>query len=76
MSVPHKGQRMSLRVHLQGSGTEDGNGLVIHVCRFPKIRGTILGVPIIRTIAFLGLKWVPTILGNYHIGLQANRHKR
>ena len=34
---------------------------------FPKIRGTILGVPIIRTIVFWGLYWGPLILGNYHI---------
>ena len=34
---------------------------------FPKIGGTILGVPIIRTIVFLGLYWSPFILGNYHI---------
>ena len=34
---------------------------------FPKIRGTILGVPIIRTIVFRGLYWGPLILGNYHI---------
>ena len=33
---------------------------------FPKIRGTILGVPIIRTIVFWGLYWGPLILGNYH----------
>ena len=31
---------------------------------FPKIRGTILGVPIIRTIVFWGLYWGPHILGN------------
>ena len=31
---------------------------------FPKIRGTILGVPIIRTIVFWGLYWGPLILGN------------
>ena len=38
---------------------------------FPKIRGTILGVPITRTIVFWGLHWGPLILGNYmyHIGL-------
>ena len=36
---------------------------------FPKIRGTILGVPIIRIIVFWGLYWGPLILGNYHIGL-------
>ena len=34
---------------------------------FPKIRGTFLGVPIIRTIVFWGLYWGPLILGNYHI---------
>ena len=34
---------------------------------FPKIRGTILGVPIVRTIVFWGLHWGPLILGNYHI---------
>ena len=34
---------------------------------FPKIRGTILGVPIIRTIVYWGLYWGPLILGNYHI---------
>ena len=34
---------------------------------FPKIGGTILGVPIIRTIVYLGLYWGPLILGNYHV---------
>ena len=34
---------------------------------FPKIRGTFLGVPIIRIIIFWGLYWGPHILGNYHI---------
>ena len=34
---------------------------------FPKIRGTILGVPIIKIIVFWGLYWGPFILGNYHI---------
>ena len=32
-----------------------------------KIRGTFLGVPIIRIIEFWGLYWGPLILGNYHI---------
>ena len=36
---------------------------------FPKIRGTISGVPIIRTIVFWGLYWGPLILGNYHVWL-------
>ena len=35
----------------------------------PKIRDTILGVPIIRIIVFWGLYWGSLILGNYHIGL-------
>ena len=34
---------------------------------FPKIRGTFLGVPIIRTIVYWGLYWGPPILGNYHM---------
>ena len=34
---------------------------------FPKIRGTLLGVPIIRTVIFLGLYWGPLVLGNYHL---------
>ena len=34
---------------------------------FPKIRGTILGVPIIRTIVFWGLYWGSLILGNYQV---------
>ena len=34
---------------------------------FPKIRGTFLGVPIIRTIVFWGLYWGPPFLGNYQI---------
>ena len=34
---------------------------------FPKIRGTFLGVPIIRIIIFWGLYWGPSILGNYHL---------
>ena len=34
---------------------------------FPKIRGTILGVPIRRTIVYWGLYWGPPISGNYHM---------
>ena len=36
--------------------------------RFSKIRGTFLGVPIMRIIVFWGLYWGPLILGNYQIG--------
>ena len=35
---------------------------------FPNIRGTFLGVPIIRTIVFWGPYWAPPIEGNCHIG--------
>ena len=34
---------------------------------FPKTRGTILEVLILRIIAFWGLYWGPPILGNYHM---------
>ena len=33
---------------------------------FPKIRDTILGIPIMRTIVFWGLYWGSLILRNYH----------
>ena len=36
--------------------------------RFPKIRGTFLGAPVIRILVFWGLYWGPPILGNYHTG--------
>ena len=38
--------------------------------RFPKLGGTYLGVPIIRTIVYWGLYWGTLILGNYHFGVQ------
>ena len=34
---------------------------------FPKIRGTILGVPTKRTVVFWGLYWGSLVLGNYHV---------
>ena len=34
----------------------------------PKLRGTCLGIPIIRIPLFWGLYFVPPILGNYHLG--------
>ena len=36
---------------------------------FPNIRGTFLGVPIIRILVFWGLYWGPFILGNYYMTL-------
>ena len=35
--------------------------------RFPKIRGTILGVPIIKDYNIHFLYWGQRLLGNYHI---------
>ena len=32
-----------------------------------KIRGTILGLPIVRIMVFGGLHWDPHIYGNYHL---------
>ena len=48
----------------------------IRVWRFPKIRGTFLGVPIIRIIIFWGLDWGPPILGNYHLRNSYKVHPR
>ena len=39
----------------------------IFIWGFPKIRGTILGVPIIRIKVFGGLYWVPLFWENFHI---------
>ena len=33
--------------------------------RVSQIRGTFVGVPIIRILVYLGLYWGPLILGNY-----------
>ena len=38
-----------------------------HIWGFPKIRGIILGVPIIRIIIYWGLYWGPPTLGKYHL---------
>ena len=45
------------QIHAEQKGTWD----------FPKIRGTLLGVSIIRTIVFGGPYWGPLILENYHM---------
>ena len=39
---------------------------------FPKIRGIILRVPIIRIVIFWGLYWSRLILGNYQICINPN----
>ena len=38
----------------------------------PKIRGTFLGIPIIRTMVFWGLYWGTSILGSYHMSHSLN----
>ena len=38
---------------------------------FPRVRGTILGVPIIGAIVYCGLYLGSVILGDYHIGSSA-----
>ena len=56
---------------IENQSEKEIGGGVIWV--FPKIRGTFLGVPIIRTIAFWGLYWGPPTLGNYHISVIQGR---
>ena len=51
-------------MYLGGGGISRFFGLVKR--GFPKIRGTFLGVPIIRTIVYWGLYWGTLILGNCH----------
>ena len=41
----------------------------------PKIRVTILGVPITRIIVFGGLYWGPTIFRNYHMDSGDGAHR-
>ena len=55
---------------VQADSLRVGEDLTRLIWGFTKIRGTILGVPIvpiIRIIIFWGLHWGPLILGNYHI---------
>ena len=47
--------------------------LTLERWEFPKIRGTILGVPIIRTVAFGSLYWGSPILENNHIKTSYSR---
>ena len=43
------------------------------IWEFSKIRCTILGFPIIRSIVFWCLYWGPLILGNYHVSKKCVR---
>ena len=66
----------ALRFRILASGEAQGmrdprepkNGVGFRVIwALPNIKGTLLGVPIIRTIIFWGLYWGPLVLGNYHM---------
>ena len=37
------------------------------MCGFSRIRGTVLEVPMGRTIVFWGLYWRHVVYGNYHV---------
>ena len=47
-------------------------GLGFRAWVFPRMVGTLLGVPVVRSIAFWGLCWGSLILGNYL--LVRNKH--
>ena len=49
------------------SNRQDGKCIPTPIWEFPKIRGVLLGFPIIRIIVFWGLCWGPPILGNSHM---------
>ena len=60
-------------LHHPGEGTgELQRSHIVDVFKWglPKMRGTFLGVPIIRTIVFWGLYWGLPILGIYQMVLQ------
>ena len=46
-------------------------GILKPIWGFPKIRGTFLGAPLIRTLVYWALYWGTLILGNYHIHIMA-----
>ena len=46
------------------------NSAAKEIWGFPKIRGTILGIPIIRTVVSWGLPLGPLILGIYPLALR------
>ena len=46
-----------------------------HIWGFPKMKGTIVGVPIIRTLVYWGLYCVLPILENYHMCIYIYTYK-
>ena len=65
-------QKMVWRSQDHGKGLKEGFGFRIWpwcIWGFPEMKGTFLGVPIIRTVIFWGLYWGSPIWGNYHMVL-------
>ena len=63
VDIPHDLEATAVHICLASSL----NCWSFQIWDFPKIRGTFLGVPIIRIIVFWGLCWGPLVLGNYHM---------
>ena len=75
VAVASNHQRLSFKAH---QGKSQGGMFMLEMWsyeagprkrfgNFPKTRGTLLGVPIIRIIVCWGLYWGPPILGKYHL---------
>ena len=45
--------------------------MIVSIWGFPKIRGTFLGVPIIRNIVYWGLYWGSPIFGKCHMSFHS-----
>ena len=64
LNAPHPATRPQPMLPIEPEETVSD---LILICEFPKIRRTILVVPIIRIIVFRGLHRGPRILGNSHL---------
>ena len=51
----------------EGSGRGLKDSSVQDIWGLSQIRGTFLGVPIVRSIIFWGLHWGPPVLGKYYM---------
>ena len=65
VSTRDTGAGVGFRVY--GSYRDNGKENENYYLGFTKIGGTLLGVPILRTVVFWGLYWGPPILGHYQI---------
>ena len=54
----------------QGPKTKVGT----EIWGFPKIRGTLLGIPTKRTLVHWGLYWGSLVLGNFHVEARCRVH--